>query len=319
MLTGDLRNKVDQVWNAFWSGGIANPIEVIEQITYLLFCAPSTATRPAKTTKPCASKPSPCASSPQAWTRKSARTTTCAGPASRTWPRPRCSTCSATRSSPSCAGCKPRAARRLKAPLPATWRVPASPSPRPPAGQGGGLARHHSAGRPRHQGRPVRIHARQDRLCRAKRAVPHPAPHHRFDGGPHRPHPQDTICDPASGTCGFFVAAGEYLRRTYPDMLRVPAQNAHFHSGMFHGYDFDNTMLRIGSMNMVLHGVEHPAIEYRDSLAEGARVTPRPTASSWPTRPLRAAWTTKTPPRICSKPSKPKRPSCCFWHCSCAS
>jgi len=84
------------------------------------------------------------------------------------------------------------------------------------------------------------------------------------------PTPQDTICDPASGTCGFLVAAGEYLRRTYPDMLRVPAQNAHFHSGMFHGYDFDNTMLRIGSMNMVLHGVEHPAIEYRDSLAEGA-------------------------------------------------
>ena len=84
------------------------------------------------------------------------------------------------------------------------------------------------------------------------------------------PTPQDTICDPASGTCGFLVAAGEYLRRTYPDMLRVPAQNAHFHNGMFHGYDFDNTMLRIGSMNMVLHGVEHPAIEYRDSLAEGA-------------------------------------------------
>ena len=64
------------------------------------------------------------------------------------------------------------------------------------------------------------------------------------------PTPQDTICDPASGTCGFLVAAGEYLRRTYPDMLRVPAQNAHFHHGMFHGYDFDNTMLRIGSMNM---------------------------------------------------------------------
>jgi len=37
MLTGDLRSKIDNVWNAFWSGGIANPIEVIEQITYLLF------------------------------------------------------------------------------------------------------------------------------------------------------------------------------------------------------------------------------------------------------------------------------------------
>ena len=66
------------------------------------------------------------------------------------------------------------------------------------------------------------------------------------------------------------MAAGEYLRTTYPDMLRVPAQNAHFHKGMFHGYDFDNTMLRIGSMNMLLHGVEQPAIEYRDSLSQGA-------------------------------------------------
>jgi type I restriction enzyme M protein len=37
MLTGELRNKIDNVWNAFWAGGIANPLEVIEQITYLLF------------------------------------------------------------------------------------------------------------------------------------------------------------------------------------------------------------------------------------------------------------------------------------------
>ncbi len=37
MLTGELRSKIDNVWNAFWSGGISNPIEVIEQITYLLF------------------------------------------------------------------------------------------------------------------------------------------------------------------------------------------------------------------------------------------------------------------------------------------
>jgi type I restriction enzyme M protein len=37
MLTGELRSKIDAVWNAFWAGGIANPLEVIEQITYLLF------------------------------------------------------------------------------------------------------------------------------------------------------------------------------------------------------------------------------------------------------------------------------------------
>ncbi len=48
------------------------------------------------------------------------------------------------------------------------------------------------------------------------------------------------------------------------------AQRQHFHQSMFHGYDFDSTMLRIGSMNMLLHGVEQPDIRYRDSLSEGA-------------------------------------------------
>ena len=47
-------------------------------------------------------------------------------------------------------------------------------------------------------------------------------------------------------------------------------QRKHFHRSMFHGYDFDSTMLRIGSMNMLLHGVEQPDIRYRDSLSEGA-------------------------------------------------
>ncbi len=82
------------------------------------------------------------------------------------------------------------------------------------------------------------------------------------------PTPQDVICDPAAGTCGFLVAAGEYLRDTYPQMLRDPKQREHFHNGMFHGFDFDSTMLRIGAMNMTLHGVENPDVAYRDSLAE---------------------------------------------------
>ncbi|OLS60783.1 type I restriction-modification system subunit M [Pseudomonas putida] len=84
------------------------------------------------------------------------------------------------------------------------------------------------------------------------------------------PKPNDVICDPASGTCGFLVAAGEYLRDHHPELLLDPALREHFHHGMFHGFDFDNTMLRIGSMNMLLHGVENPDIRYRDSLAESA-------------------------------------------------
>jgi type I restriction enzyme M protein len=82
------------------------------------------------------------------------------------------------------------------------------------------------------------------------------------------PTAKHVISDPASGTCGFLVAAGEYLRDKHPENLRDPVAREHFHHGMFHGYDFDNTMLRIGSMNMALHGVDNPDIRYQDSLAQ---------------------------------------------------
>lgn len=82
------------------------------------------------------------------------------------------------------------------------------------------------------------------------------------------PTPKDVICDPASGTCGFLVAAGEHLRDKHPELFNDATARAHFHTGMFNGYDFDNTMLRIGSMNMALHGVENPDIRYKDSLAQ---------------------------------------------------
>src|ERR1039457_3435048 len=83
-----------------------------------------------------------------------------------------------------------------------------------------------------------------------------------------RPVLTDIMCDPASGTCGFPVAVGEYLRRHHPEILRDTRLKEHFHHHLFHGFDFDNTMLRIGSMNMLLHGVENPDIRYRDSLAQ---------------------------------------------------
>ena len=82
------------------------------------------------------------------------------------------------------------------------------------------------------------------------------------------PQPDDTICDPASGTCGFLVLAGEYIRDHHPTALTDEDKASHFHSEMFSGYDFDSTMLRIGSMNMQLHGVQNPSISHRDSLAE---------------------------------------------------
>src|SRR5699024_576320 len=75
----------------------------------------------------------------------------------------------------------------------------------------------------------------------------------------------DTICDPACGTAGFLVAASEYLTDHHSEAIYASAESARrFNHDTFHGFDFDSTMLRIGSMNMLLHGVDNPAIEYRD-------------------------------------------------------
>lgn len=82
------------------------------------------------------------------------------------------------------------------------------------------------------------------------------------------PTPDDIICDPAAGTAGFLVAAGEYLRENHPGLFRDHRQRAHFHGKAFTGFDFDSTVLRIASMNMVLHGIEGATIDYRDALAE---------------------------------------------------
>jgi len=83
-----------------------------------------------------------------------------------------------------------------------------------------------------------------------------------------QPTSKDIVCDPACGTCGFLVAVGEYIREHTPEVLTDPRLSEHFHHKLFHGFDFDNTMLRIGSMNMLLHGVENPEVVYRDSLAQ---------------------------------------------------
>lgn len=83
------------------------------------------------------------------------------------------------------------------------------------------------------------------------------------------PSPKDVICDPACGTAGFLIAASDYLKTHHSDTIyRTPAARRRFNEGTFHGYDFDTTMLRIGSMNMLLHGVENPDIRYKDSLAQ---------------------------------------------------
>lgn len=108
--------------------------------------------------------------------------------------------------------------------------------------------------------------------------------------------PTDTVCDPACGTGGFLIETMAYLQRTHssPDLIhdeideatgevvlndhKEPVQvypgdlldeyRQHIESDMFHGFDFDSTMLRIAAMNMLLHGIDNPCIEYQDALAD---------------------------------------------------
>ena len=83
------------------------------------------------------------------------------------------------------------------------------------------------------------------------------------------PTPEDVICDPACGSAGFLISAGEYLKEKHQQEIFFSAENTrHYMTGMFHGYDMDRTMLRIGAMNMMTHGVQSPIIEYRDSLSD---------------------------------------------------
>ena len=83
------------------------------------------------------------------------------------------------------------------------------------------------------------------------------------------PKPEDTICDPACGTSGFLVSAGEYLKEKYRDAIFYDREKKdHYNNHMFFGYDMDRTMLRVGAMNMMTHGVDNPNIAYRDSLSD---------------------------------------------------
>ena len=83
------------------------------------------------------------------------------------------------------------------------------------------------------------------------------------------PKADEIICDPACGTSGFLVSASEYLKEEKKEEVFFNKHNKnHYMNHMFHGFDMDRTMLRIGAMNMMTHGVDNPYIEYRDSLSD---------------------------------------------------
>jgi type I restriction enzyme M protein len=260
VITGELKSKIDRIWDAFWSGGISNPLEVIEQITYLLFMRQL--------------------ENRQALAESKARfnggviedPVFLPGQQHLRW-------------------------ARLKNEEPGvmfkTIDDEVFPFLRQLGGEGSTYSSHMKDARftiptPQLLSRVVDMidevpltdrdtngdlyEYMLGKIASAGQNGQFRTPRHIIElmVAMMAPTPKDEICDPACGTGGFLVAAAEHLRREHPGLMSDEEQRRHFHSSMFHGYDFDSVMLRIGSMNMRMHGVENPDIRYRDSLSEGA-------------------------------------------------
>ena len=85
-----------------------------------------------------------------------------------------------------------------------------------------------------------------------------------------QPKKDDVICDPSSGTAGFLVVAGEYFRDNHKELFLDKTFREHFNNEMFNGVEIDDTMIRIGAMNLQLHGIENPNLIKNDALSESA-------------------------------------------------
>jgi type I restriction enzyme M protein len=268
LVTGELKSQVDKVWNAFWSGGIANPMEVIEQITYLLFIKRldelhTLALNKANTTGKPIENP--------------------------VFPEGTDDT-----------GRRPRPYNDLRWSV-FTNRAPAEmyeivdqnvfPFIRNLGEAGSSFANNMKDARftiptPALLSKVVDllqdipmddIDAKGDIYEYMLSKLSTSGQNGQFRTSRHviqlmvdmtAPTPQDKIIDPAAGTAGFLVAASEYLREHHPEIWADAASREHFNRAAFTGFDSDASMSRIGSMNMQLHGVENPTIQRRDSLAE---------------------------------------------------
>jgi type I restriction enzyme M protein len=270
VLTGELRNQIDRIWDAFWSGGIANPLEVLEQLTYLLFVRrldeleTLEERRSQRSGQPMRRRIFPEGADEQGrpWSElRWSRFKELGDPASmfkvvgeRVFPFLRelggeesayATHMRDARFTIPTAGLLTKVVELLDA-VPMEDRDTKGDIYEYMLGKLATAGTNGQFRTPRH-------------IIELMVAITEPTP-------------RDVMVDPACGTCGFPVAVGEYLREQHPEILSDPELREHFNHGLFHGFDFDTTMLRIGAMNMLLHGVENPDVRYRDSLSEDGAV-----------------------------------------------
>lgn len=273
MITGELKNKIDALWDVFAAGGLTNPLEVIEQITYLVFIHDLDDTDN-KNAKECAMLGLPFKSIFSDQIKIGERTidgqqlkwsTFRDFPANKMyetvqeWVFPFIKNLHADKNS-AYSKYMDDAIFKLPTPLVLSKVVDS-------------LDDIYSL-----MGKSTEIDIRGDvyeyllsKISTAGRNGQFRTPRHiiRMMVELMKPTPDETICDPACGTGGFLVGASDYLREIYRNDILMNKENRdHYMNHMFHGFDMDRTMLRIGAMNMMTHGVEAPFIEYRDSLSD---------------------------------------------------
>jgi type I restriction enzyme M protein len=263
VLTGELRNQIDRIWDAFWSGGIANPMEVLEQLTYLLFIRrldeleTLEERRSQRSGQPMRRRIFPEDRQELRWSRFKEL----GDPASmfkvvgeRVFPFLR-----------ELGGEESAYATHMRD---ARFTIPT-------AGLLTKVVELLDAVPMEDRDTKGDIYEYMlGKLATAGTNGQFRTPRHIIElmVAMTEPTPRDVMVDPACGTCGFPVAVGEYLREHHPEVLSDPELREHFNHGLFHGFDFDTTMLRIGAMNMLLHGVENPDVSYRDSLSEDGAI-----------------------------------------------
>lgn len=259
MITGPLKSKVDRLWNAFWAGGISNPLTVIEQITYLLFTRRLDELHTAREQKANLLKKSiedPIFKKGQEklrWSRFKDREAEEMFHLFRDEVFPFIKTLNSNTES--------AFARFMKD---AVFVIP-TPSLLQRA-----VAMIEDIPMEDRDTKGDLYEYLLSKIATAGKNGQFRTPRHiiKMMVEMVAPTPSDVIGDPACGTCGFLIAAGEYLEAHNPELFHDEKKREHYNHRMFHGADFDTTMLRIGAMNMMLHGVENPDIRGVDSLAQ---------------------------------------------------
>ena len=266
MITGELRAKVDSIWNTMWSGGISNPLSVIEQLTYLLFIKrldelhTLKESKAARTGKPIERPIFTPDQDAIRWSRfrETAPDKMFATVRDEVFPFMK-----ALGQSGEADG--DRGSTYAHHMRDALFMIP---TPRVLANvvdqlDGIDMADSDTKGDLYEYMLGKIATAGQNGQFRTPRHII------KLMVDMVAPTPKDVICDPACGTAGFLIAAAEYLvEHDSETIYKDAAARRRFNESTFHGYDFDSTMLRIGSMNMLLHGAENPHVRYRDSLAQ---------------------------------------------------